>query len=332
MKFDFSIIIPVYNRPEEIIELLKSLEQQCYKDFEVLVIEDGSTLKCDRGVKKYSGSLNLKYYQKENTGPGNTRNYGIKKSIGNYYIFLDSDCILPTDYLKNVATYLKDNKVDCFGGSDKNHYSFTDLQKAITYSMTAFCTTGGIRGGKKKIEKFYPRSFNMGFSKEVFQATGGFSNMRFGEDIDMSIRIIQKGFYTDFLPDAFVYHKRRTTLKKFFKQIVNSGSARIQLYKKHPQSLKLVHFLPLFFTIGALLSIFISLWYHLYMMIPLISYTLIVFIESTIKNKNFRVGILAILTTYTQLVAYTLGFSYAYIRINILKKENTNLFINHFYK
>ena len=235
----YSVIIPVYNRPDEVDELLQSLTRQSFKDFEVIIVEDGSSVPCKNVADRYQDILNIRYYSKPNSGPGQTRNYGAERSRGEYLIILDSDCILPEDYFQEVEKELQETPADAFGGPDRAHASFTDVQKAINYSMTSFFTTGGIRGGKKKMDKFYPRSFNMGVRREVYEALGGFSRMRFGEDIDFSIRIFKGGYRCRLFPGAWVYHKRRTDLKKFFKQVHNSGIARINLYKKHPDSLKI---------------------------------------------------------------------------------------------
>ena len=240
----YSVIIPVYNRPDEVDELLQSLTRQSFKDFEVIVVEDGSSIPCKPVTEKYQELLDVHYYDKPNSGPGQTRNYGAERSKGEYLIILDSDCILPEGYFLAVEEELQHEAADAFGGPDRAHESFTDIQKAINYSMTSFFTTGGIRGGKKKMDKFYPRSFNMGVRREVYQALGGFSRMRFGEDIDFSIRIFKGGYTCRLFPGAWVYHKRRTDFRKFFKQVHNSGIARINLYKKYPESLKLVHLLP----------------------------------------------------------------------------------------
>ena len=224
----YSVIIPVYNRPDEVDELLQSLTQQSFKDFEVIVVEDGSSIPCKPVTEKYQELLDVHYYDKPNSGPGQTRNYGVERSKGEYLIILDSDCILPEGYFLAVEEELQHEAADAFGGPDRAHESFTNIQKAINYSMTSFFTTGGIRGGKKKMDKFYPRSFNMGVRQEVYQALGGFSRMRFGEDIDFSIRIFKGGYTCRLFPGAWVYHKRRTDFRKFFKQVHNSGIARHQ--------------------------------------------------------------------------------------------------------
>jgi len=218
-----SIIVPVFNRPAEVEELLVSLERQSDRDFEVVIVEDGSSETCKAEAEKFNELLNLHYYYKENSGPGLSRNYGYERASGNYGIFLDSDCILPERYIETVRAALDEDHSDAFGGPDRAHDSFTPFQKAVNYSMTSFFTTGGIRGGGEKMDKFYPRSFNMGYSREVFEATKGFAGMRFGEDIDMSIRILEHGFRTRLIKDAFVYHKRRTSTRQFFKQVFNSA-------------------------------------------------------------------------------------------------------------
>lgn len=327
----YSIIIPVYNRPDEVDELLDSLARQTLKDFEVLVIEDGSTLTCRPITEKYEEKLNIRYFFKENSGPGQTRNYGAERSRGTYLIILDSDCILPPGYLAAVTEELKREPADAFGGPDRAHPSFTDIQKAINYSMTSFFTTGGIRGGRKKMDKFYPRSFNMGVRREVYQALGGFSRMRFGEDIDFSIRIFKGGYRCRLFPDAWVYHKRRTDLKKFFKQVHNSGIARINLYKKYPESLKLVHLLPGLFTLGTavlLLGAFLCPW----ALLPLALYALLVCMDSTWQNQSLRIGLESVAAAYIQLLGYGTGFWRAWWKRCIRGKGEFEAFKKNFYK
>ena len=268
----YSIIVPVYNRPDEVDELLESLSNQTLKDFEVIIVEDGSVKSCKDVCDKYAGILALHYYVKENSGPGQSRNYGAERANGEWLIVLDSDVVLPEAYLEAVDKSLKHtgsgtlckgslhNVPDpvCFGGPDAAHPSFTPVQKAISYSMTSFFTTGGIRGGKAKLDKFYPRSYNMGIRRDVYQALGGFSKMRFGEDIDFSYRIVEAGHRPQLFPDAWVWHKRRTDFRKFFRQVYNSGIARINLMKRHPGTLKLVHLLPTVFTLGVIGCLLLS--------------------------------------------------------------------------
>ena len=253
----YSVIVPVFNRPDEVDELLDSLTRQTVKDFEVIIVEDGSTKTCKDVCEKYASILDLHYYFKENSGPGQSRNYGAERSKGEYLLILDSDVVLPDRYIENLELGIENSQFStfnsqlaAFGGPDAAHPSFTPTQKAISYSMTSFFTTGGIRGGKKKLDKFYPRSFNMGIRRDVYLRLGGFSKMRFGEDIDFSYRICEAGYTPQLLPEAWVWHKRRTDFRKFFRQVYNSGIARINLEKRHPGTMKLVHLLPAVFTIG----------------------------------------------------------------------------------
>lgn len=327
----YSVIIPVYNRPDEVDELLQSLTSQHFKDFEVIVVEDGSSVPCREVVDKYKNCLDIKYFQKPNSGPGQTRNYGAERSQGEYLIILDSDCILPEGYLDSVENELKDSSADAFGGPDRAHDSFTDIQKAINYSMTSFFTTGGIRGGKKKMDKFYPRSFNMGVEREVYHVLGGFSKMRFGEDIDFSIRIFKGGYRCRLFPGAWVYHKRRTDFKKFFKQVHNSGIARINLYKKYPESLKIVHLLPAMFTLGVVLLL-IGSFFCLYSLIPIVLYALLVCIDSTCRNHSLRIGIYSVAASFIQLIGYGTGFWRAWWERCILKRGEFGAFQRTFYK
>lgn len=327
----YSVIIPVYNRSDEVDELLQSLTSQHFKDFEVIVVEDGSSVPCREVVDKYKNCLDIKYFQKPNSGPGQTRNYGAERSQGEYLIILDSDCILPEGYLDSVENELKDSSADAFGGPDRAHDSFTDIQKAINYSMTSFFTTGGIRGGKKKMDKFYPRSFNMGVEREVYHVLGGFSKMRFGEDIDFSIRIFKGGYRCRLFPGAWVYHKRRTDLKKFFKQVHNSGIARINLYKKYPESLKIVHLLPAIFTLGVVLLL-IGSFFCLYSLIPIVLYALLVCIDSTCRNHSLRIGIYSVAASFIQLIGYGTGFWRAWWERCILKRGEFGAFQRTFYK
>ncbi len=336
----FSIIIPVYNRPDELNELLESLVNQTLKNFEVIVVEDGSTNASDHVVLNYQTALTIQYFVKTNSGPGQSRNYGAQRANGDYFIFFDSDCIIPTNYFSLVTDYFKNNYLDAFGGPDAAHYSFTDIQKAISYTMTSIFTTGGIRGGSEKMGKFHPRSFNMGFSRKVFEVTNGFSTMRFGEDVDMSLRIIAANFSTGLIKNAFVYHKRRTDFKKFFKQVFNSGIARINLYKRHPQSLKVVHLMPsaflifhiLLFVLLVPLTIFFNkvVLTAVSIAFPLI-FTLLIFLHS-LQSNSLKVSILSVYAAYVQLFSYGAGFlTGIYYRL-LLKKEEFNAFGKNFYK
>jgi glycosyltransferase involved in cell wall biosynthesis len=327
----YSFIIPVFNRPDEVGELLESLTVQTYPYFEVIIVEDGSSVPCRDVVQHYEDRLNIRYFEKPNSGPGQTRNYGAERAKGDYLLILDSDVILPPDYLSEVEKELQTLPVDAFGGPDRAHESFTDLQKAINYSMTSFFTTGGIRGGKKKLDKFYPRSFNMGVERTVYQKMGGFSKMRFGEDIDFSIRIIKEGYTCRLFREAWVWHKRRTDFEKFFKQVFNSGIARINLYKKYPDSLKVVHLLPAIFTIGVAFFLFCALFYGLGLL-PLFIYAFLVFADSTNKNRNLHIGFLSTIAAYVQLLGYGSGFLYAWWERCVLRKDEFTAFNRHFYQ
>lgn len=327
----YSVIIPVYNRPDEVDELLRSLVGQRFKDFEVIVVEDGSSVLYREIVEGYRDLLDIHYYTKPNSGPGQTRNYAAERCGGEYLIILDSDCILPEGYFEAVERELQRSPADAFGGPDRAHSSFSNVQKAINYSMTSFFTTGGIRGGKKKMDKFYPRSFNMGVRREVFEAVGGFSRMRFGEDIDFSIRIFRGGYRCRLLPDAWVYHKRRTDLKKFFKQVHNSGIARINLYKKYPDSLKAVHLLPAAFTLGVV-SLLAAAPFCAWSVLPLALYALLVGTDSAVRNRSLRIYTCSIAAAFMQLVGYGSGFWRAWWSRCVLGKGEFEAFKKNFYK
>lgn len=372
----YSIIVPVFNRPDEVDELLQSLTTQQFKDFEVIIVEDGSTTSCKDVCDKYADILPLHYYYKENNGPGQSRNYGAERAKGEWLIILDSDVVLPEEYLTAVERSLTLNssptregsdyehkmEIAAFGGPDASHPSFTPVQKAISYSMTSFFTTGGIRGGKagKKpegttassssetkgaLDKFYPRSFNMGIRRDVYMQLGGFSKMRFGEDVDFSYRIVEAGYHTQLFPEAWVWHKRRTDFRKFFRQVYNSGIARINLEKRHPGTLKFVHLLPTIFTIGVLgccllcllfavlasLSIVNYLWAILFLS-PLLLYSLLLCIDSSRQNKSVKVGILSIPAAFVQLMGYGFGFIESWWKRCVLKQDEFQAFEKNFYK
>ena len=336
----YSVIVPVYNRPDEVDELLQSLTQQSYHDFEVVIVEDGSKFPCEEVVKKYQSQLDIRYFSKPNSGPGQTRNYAAERSQGEYLLILDSDCILPPGYLQAVEDELQTSPADAFGGPDRAHDSFTPVQKAINYAMTSFFTTGGIRGGKKKMDKFYPRSFNMGVRANVYKQLGGFSKMRFGEDIDFSIRIFKAGCRCRLFPEAWVWHKRRTDFRKFFKQVHNSGIARINLFKKYPESLKVVHLLPAVFTVGVtilLLSMLLSVIPGASILLPLgasplVLFALIICLDSTLQNKSLKIGVLSILAAFIQLTGYGTGFLRAWWKRCVLGKDSFSAFEKNFYK
>jgi glycosyltransferase involved in cell wall biosynthesis len=327
-----SFIIPVFNRPGETRELLQSLSLQTNRNFEVVLVEDGSTESSEPVVEEYREVLNIRYFYKENSGPGPSRNFGCEKASGSYVIFLDSDCVLPENYLQVVRETLESNYTDAFGGPDRAHKDFTNFQKAINFSMTSFLTTGGIRGGNEKMEKFHPRSFNMGFSKEVYETTGGFSAMRFGEDVDLSIRIVEKGFTTQLIRGAFVYHKRRTNLRRFFKKFYKSGIATIKHQHRHPGTLKLVHTAPAIFTLGVISLLLLAFLVSWYFAIPILSHMLLLFLSALGMTRNFDIALLAVVTSYTQLFAYGSGFLNAFWRRMVLGRDEFSAFTRNFYK
>ena len=321
MKMQFSIIIPVYNRPQEVDELLESLCRQTFKDFEVVVVEDGSSEKCDAICEKYADRLALNYHFKPNSGPGPSRNYGAERSQGEYLIILDSDVIVPENYLETIKAELDREPCDAFGGPDRAHESFTPIQKAINYAMTSFFTTGGIRGGKHKMDKFYPRSFNLGIKKNVYEALGGFAPMRYGEDIDLSTRIFKGGYSCRLFPEAFVYHKRRVKFSSFFRQVKHSGEARVVLKNKYPETFKLVQLLPAAFVEGNLLLVMLGIFHHWLWLMPIVIYVVMVFFDSLIKNKDLKVALLSVPAAYCQLFGYGTGFIGAAFHEILVKKQ-----------
>lgn len=344
----FSIIIPVFNRPDEVDELLQSLTTQTLRDFEVIVVEDGSSTPCKEVCDRYSALLDLHYFFKKNSGPGQSRNHGAEKARGEYLIILDSDVVLPEGYLAAVENELSSTDADAFGGPDRAHPSFTDVQKAISYSMTSFFTTGGIRGGKKKLDKFYPRSFNMGIRRDLYLHLGGFSKMRFGEDVDFSIRIFNSGHTCHLFPTAWVWHKRRTDFRKFFRQVFNSGIARINLHKKHPGTLKLVHAMPALFTIGVTLLVLVSAvgralmyydnahfhrWYLLCALpwLPILAFSILILVDSSIRNRSLKIGFLSVGAAFIQLFGYGSGFIAAWWRRCVMGKDEFSAFEKTFY-
>ena len=313
----FSIIVPVYNRPEEVADLIKSLRAQTDNGFEIILVEDGSTVP-SLPDNYDAGSLRLKYYKKSNEGRSIARNYGLERAEGDYFIFVDSDCILPSDYISNLRKSLESDPADCFGGPDAAHESFSDTQKAINYAMTAFLTTGGIRGGKVSMEKFTPRTFNMGFSRKVYERTGGFREM-FSEDIDMSTRIRLNGFLIKLYPDVKVFHKRRVDMKKFWKQVHVFGQSRITLEILYPGSMKLVHWLPAVFTVGAL-ALIIGSFFCWWLIIPLMVYIIALWIGAFIETRSLKIASLGVVAAMVQLTGYGTGFIRAYVSRILLKK------------
>jgi glycosyltransferase involved in cell wall biosynthesis len=331
----YSIIVAVYNRPDELRELLESLTTQTYTDFEVVIVEDGSSIPSKDVCSDYSGKLQISYFVKDNSGPGPSRNYGCRRASGDYFMFIDSDCTVPPHYMQSIDDAVSAKKLDAFGGPDREHTSFTPTQKAISYAMTSLLTTGGIRGGKVRVGgAFHPRSFNMGISREIFNETDGFSKMRFGEDVEFSIRMMNGGYNVQLIPEAWVYHKRRTDLKKFFKQVHNSGIARINITLRHPNTLKLTHFFPSAFTMMLLIALYTTIatphgWVTL--LVPGL-YTLGVFLEGSIKYRSPLLGVRCIAAAYVQLVSYGTGFIRGIIWRIVLNKPEQGAFEKTFYK
>lgn len=315
----YSVVVPVYNRVDEVDELLASLAAQTCKDFEVIIVEDGSTVPCRATVESYSDRLDVKYIYKENEGRSIARNAGIEASTGDYLVFFDSDCVIPPDYFAILSGALAENPLDCYGGPDAAHDSFSDTQKAINFAMTSFLTTGGIRGGKIQLEKFVPRTFNTGFSRRVYDAVGGFREM-FSEDIDMSTRIKNAGFSTGLLREAFVYHKRRVDFRKFLRQVYVFGMSRITLKLLYPGSLKAVHALPAVAVVAGVicvaLGIFVSPWW----LLPIGVYLLAILVAATVSTHSLKIGLLAVPAAVVQIGGYGCGFIKAWVTKILLRR------------
>ena len=318
----FSIVVPVYNRPDETEELLSSLCKMNYqKPFEVVIVEDGSLNKSDAVVEKYSNRLDISYYYKPNSGPGDSRNYGMNIAKGDYFIIFDSDCIIPKNYLSVVEKELNEHYVDCFGGSDSAHENFSDIQKAINFAMTSFITTGGIRGGSEKVSKFQPRSFNMGISKKAFLASNGFGNIHPGEDPDLSIRLWKMGFETRLISNAFVYHKRRIDWNKFYTQVNKFGKARPILDSWYPEYSKITFWFPALFLLGFLASIVLFVFSFAWFLFLYLLYFGAVFLLSTIKNKSIKIGFYSIIAVSIQFYGYGIGFLKSFTKVRLLKQK-----------
>jgi glycosyltransferase involved in cell wall biosynthesis len=307
----FSIIVPVYNRPEEVRGLLESLAAQSCKDFELVLVEDGSEIPCEQVAEIYDGKIDIKYYYKNNEGRSAARNYGLERATGEYFVFFDSDCVIPPDYFKSLKEALGKEFTPCFGGPDAASEDFTDLQKAISFSMTSFLTTGGIRGGKVQMEKFVPRSFNMGFAREVWEKVGGFREM-LAEDLDLSIRIRKAGFASRLIREVFVYHKRRVSIRRYAKQMYMFGTGRVGLKQIYPESLKAVHCLPALFLLGCIFLIICSFW-RWWAILPIVVYALSLWLSALASTKSLKIACLSVVTSFIQLFCYGYGFIRAYI-------------------
>lgn len=333
MTISYSFIIPVYNRPQEIRELLESMLLLDFPtNFEVVIVEDGSTETSEKVVSEFKEKLTISYYFKNNSGPGDSRNYGMQRAKGNYFIILDSDCLLPPHYLSTVSAFLSKKFYHCFGGADAAHESFSPLQKAINYVMTSFLTTGGLRGSEKRIHSFEPRSFNMGISKEAFEKTGGFAKIHPGEDPDLSQRILKAGYQTTFIPNAFVYHKRRISWKKFYLQVKKFGLARPILNLWHPTSAKITFWFPSLFILFVIGSLLLSIILHPVFIFPLAFYIVLVFFDSSIKNRSIYIGLLSIVAVFVQFFGYGSAFMKSSFYVKFLGKEPQKQFPSLFFK
>ncbi|MCZ8090389.1 glycosyltransferase [Flavobacterium sp.] len=329
----FSLIIPIYNRPEEIKELLESLLLSNYKkEYEIVIIEDGSKIDCKEVVSQYADKFSISYYFKENSGPGDSRNYGMKVAKGDYFIILDSDCLIPSNYLSEVEKELETDYVDCFGGSDAAHESFSKIQKAINFTMTSFLTTGGIRGGSEKIGKFQPRSFNMGISKKAFEESKGFGNIHPGEDPDLSIRLWKLGYKTRLFPNAFVYHKRRIDWNKFSIQVNKFGKARPILDSWYPEYSKITFWFPSLFVMGLIFSVILLIFGFKLPALLYAFYYLMILVFSTIQNKSLEIGLLSLIAVNRQFFGYGLGYLKSFLKIKVLKQQPEKAFPELFFK
>ena len=329
---NFSFIIPVFNRPDEIKELIDSLSKQEFdKSFEVVIVEDGSTISSEKVIEEFKDKLQISYYQKKNSGPGDSRNYGMQRAKGNYFIVLDSDCIIPPQYLAEAEKELQKEFVHCYGGPDAAHESFSTVQKAINYVMTSLFTTGGIRGNKKALDKFQPRSFNMGISKKAFEATQGFGNIHPGEDPDLTFRIWKADYTTRLFPEAYVYHKRRIDWSKFYKQVNKFGMVRPILNKWHPNTKKLTYWFPALFIFGLLISILFSFFDFSWPLWCYGVYFSLLFIDAFLKTRNITIAFLAIFATFIQFIGYGWGFLKSTFLLNFSNKKAEEIFPGLFF-
>ncbi len=317
----YSVVIPVFKRRDEVEELFNSLLEQRFQDFEVVIVEDGSPEKCEDLVMSYADRIDIQYFYKQNSGPGLSRNYGIERAKGEYIVLFDSDCLIPANYFEEVEKFLAQNSLDCWGGPDDAHPSFSDTQKAINYTMTSFITTGGIRGKKKQVDKFQPRSFNMGFRKVIYDKIGGFTTLHPGEDPDLSYRMMDAGFTTGLIPDAKVFHKRRIDFGKFWTQVYKFGFVRNVLMKWHPHTKKFIYAFPTLFLFGFLGSVIFSLIFSPLFMLPLALLITIIFFDALLNTKNIKIAFMAIVASFIQLLGYGWGFLKGYVNIHLLGKD-----------
>lgn len=315
----FSIIVPVYNRRDEVADLLASLEGQTCRDFEAIFVEDGSPEPCGDLVEAMAGRANARYLYRPNEGRSPARNAGIDISRGRWLVFVDSDVILPPDYVATLSRELDRRPLDCFGGPDAAHESFSDVQKAINVAMTSFLTTGGIRGGKKSLERFTPRSFNMGMSRAVYNAVGGFREM-FSEDIDLSTRIRRAGFTIGLIPEAAVWHKRRVDMAKFMRQVYVFGMSRITLKLLYPDSMKPVHMLPALAVIAAVVLAVLAVADTPWWLLPIGLWLAAIFVSALVRTRSPKVAALAVPASMIQIGGYGTGFIKAYVSKIMLRR------------
>jgi len=329
----FSLIVPVYNRPGEVSELMESLDKQTFRDFELVLVEDGSSLKSDRVVDLYRGKFSVKYLDRENQGPSLARNTGMEVAEGDYFLFVDSDCILPPAWMEKIHERLIEDPVDCFGGPDRAAGTFNNVQKAISFSMTSFLTTGGIRGGSRQVGRFYPRSYNLGISRKIYTEMGGFpvTRMHPGEDMVFSIELMKRGYKTALFNEAFVYHKRRSTLKQYFRQVKKFGYTRYVISKVYPETRKIIYWFPSLFLFGSILLMLSGALLHLFYLIPLVLLLLLIFSVSSYVNNSLEVGFLSVMTSVIQLAGYGWGFALSFFRVEVLGKDDYGVLEKGFY-
>ncbi|RMB56131.1 glycosyltransferase [Dokdonia sinensis] len=333
MNLDFSFIVPVFNRPDEIGELLESMTHlKCaFFSFEVVIVEDGSSISCYDQIRKYEDILDITYYKKANSGPGASRNYGMERARGNYFLILDSDCILPSDYLNNVRDELSKSYVDFFGGPDAAMDSFSNIQKAINYAMTSMLTTGGIRGADTRTNSFQPRSFNMGISKQAFQSSKGFGKIHPGEDPDLVLRLWKMGFKSRLFSDAFVYHKRRISWAKFYKQVYKFGLVRPILNTWHKDSSKITYWFPTLFIAGLACSLVLPLFGVFFPIICYCIYFASIFIHALVTTRSIHVTVLTAFAVCIQFFGYGYGFFKSTLFVSWLKSDPKETFPELFF-
>jgi glycosyltransferase involved in cell wall biosynthesis len=320
----YSIIVPTFSRPDEVTELLNSLEVQQNKNFEVIIADGSPDNSVKQVIEKYHDILELKYLYKNGLGISESRNWGVENAKGDFVVFFDSDCVIPPSYFKTVTDYLALNPLDAYGGPDRANESFNNKQKAISYAMTSFFTTGGIRGRKKHVGQYQPRSFNMGIRKDVFKALGGYSGLKVSEDIDLSMRLYKNGYRTRLIEDAFVFHKRRSTFYKFFRQVISFGSGRIDLQLRHGDALKPVHMLPSLFVLYLIGGVLVSLFSKSLLMVWAVSviiYMVAILIDSTIQNRSLTVGLISVYAALVMLTGYGIGMIKAAVMRFVLKSK-----------